>query len=139
MLYSIICSHDKVDSVRTRVYTILTEKRDNAKVIRARVYVYRTRVRKRVPYTTLQNAFTLKYLPIARVTSTCKNSFTFTGNQGNHDSRKKVHIKQTVHESHLIQTCIHGSRLNKKLRSRSRKKNLITNHGLKSSITLHGK
>ena len=40
MLYSIICSHDLVDSV----YTILTEKRDNAKVIRARVCVYRTRV-----------------------------------------------------------------------------------------------
>ena len=76
----------------------------------------------RVPYTTLQNAFTLKYLPISSVTSTCKNSFTFTENQGNHDSRKKVHVKQTVHESHLIQTCIHGSRLNKKLRLRSRKK-----------------
>ena len=71
---------------------------------------------KRVPYTTLQNAFTLKYLPISRVTGILAKTLS--------RSRKiraiTIHVKSS--RITMIQTCIHGSRSNKKLRSRSRKK-----------------
>ena len=72
---------------------------------------------KRVPYTTLQNAFTLKYLPISRATGILAKTLSRS---------RKIRAMITIHVKSsritMIQTCIHGSRSNKKLRSRSRKK-----------------
>ena len=94
----------------------------------------------RVPYTTLQNAFMSKYLPISRVTSILAKTLSH--------SRKIRAI--TIHVRSSRKT--DGSRitLDSNLHSRMTfeqkiaftftQEDLITNHGLRiSSIMLHGK